>query len=284
MPNETVATLLHAADARACVAAGARPSFTVRDHDSVDELLETLRTLDVALVVIDATDRQLRSMASPIAAIRHNFPTVPVLVYCSVPAGHSSVVVDVVRAGATGLVFRGIDDARYAMRAAIGAARRGSVAQRIHAEVALHLPEVAHPLLQYAITRAADDPSVADAAASLGVDRKTLRNWLRRAGGLRPREFIHWIRLALVVGMLEDPGRSAEQAALEAGFPSGTAFRNMLHRYTGLTCSQIRNGGGLACVLGRLLSSLSAETEEAVRRPMPVPDGEMHGAAEHAGV
>ena len=59
MPNETVATLLHAADARACVAAGARPSFTVRDHDSVDELLETLRTLDVALVVIDATDRQL---------------------------------------------------------------------------------------------------------------------------------------------------------------------------------------------------------------------------------
>lgn len=280
MPNETVATLLHAADARACVAAGARPSFDVRHHECVDELLATLRAADVALVVIDATDRHMRSMATAIATIHEAFPTVPVLAYCSIPSGRSSVVVDVVRAGATGLVLRGIDDARYAMRAAIGEARRGAITRRIQAEVALHLPRFARPLLRYAVTRGSDECSVGDAAASLGVDRKTLFNWLRQSGGLTPREFINWIRLAVAMGLLEDPGRSAEQVALECGFASGTAFRNMLRRYTGLTCSQIRNDGGLGRVLAELTAELSAEPEEPPRRPILVSDANLPAARE----
>lgn len=278
MSNPTVALLLHAADARACVVAGACP-FSVRHHSSVVELLESLRTLDVVLIVIDDADAHGRSMASAIETLRHEFPSVPLLAYCSVAAGRSSFVVDVVRAGATGLVFRGIDDSRFAMRAAIMSARRGSVAERIHAEVALHLPAVAHPLLRYAITRSVDEPSVDDAAASLGVDRKTLRNWLRHSGTVRPREFINWVRLAVVVGLLEDPGRSAEQVALEAGFASGTAFRNMLRRYTGLRSSEMRVAGGLARILSLFFAALSPETDRDVGQVMPVPLAEMHASA-----
>jgi AraC-like DNA-binding protein len=274
VPNETVDTFLHATDARACVAAGARPWFAVRDHERIDELFEALQSIETALVVIDATDGRGRSMAPSIAAIRHIFPALPILAYCAVPAGQSSVVVDVVLAGATGLIFRGVDDARYAMRAAIAGARRGSVGQRIHDEVALHLPAFALPLLRYAITRAADGPSVEDAATSLGVDRKTLFNWLRHSGGVGPREFINWIRLAAVAGMLEEGGRTAEQVALESGFASGAAFRNMLQRYTGLTSSQIRTEGGMTRVLSRLIAALSAETESdaAPRKPMAYTD------------
>ena len=226
MPNPMVAVLLHAADARACVADGARPGFGVRYDTCVDQLLETLRTLAVALVIIDAADAQGRSMGSAIAAIRHGFPSVPVLAYCPMPSGRSDVVVDVVRAGATGLILRGIDDTRPAMRAAILSARRGSVARRIHDEVALHLPPAALPLLRYAVSRAGDEPSVEDAAASLGVDRKTLFNWLRDCGQVRPREFINWVRLAIVVGMLEDPGappnRPRSRPVLRRGPRSGT--------------------------------------------------------------
>jgi len=278
VPNETVDTLLHAADARACVAAGARPWFAVRDHERMDEFFQALRSLDTALVVIDATDARGRSMAPSIAAIRHIFPALPIMAYCSVLAGQSSVVIDAVLAGATGLIFRGVDDARYAMRAAIAGARRGSVGQRIHDEVALHLPAFALPLLRYAITRAADDPSVEDAATSLGIDRKTLLNWLRHCGGVRPREFINWIRLAVVAGVLAEGGRTAEQAALESGFASGAAFRNMLQRYTGLTSSEIRIEGGMARVLAGLIVALSAETEgdTAPGNPMAYTDMRMH--------
>jgi AraC-like DNA-binding protein len=283
VPNPTVAVLLHAADARACVADGARPGFAIRQHACVEELLVTLRTLDVALVVIDAAGADGRSMASAVASIRGGFPSVPVLAYCAVPSGRSDVLVDVVRAGATGLVLRGIDDARYAMRAAIASARRGSVAQRVHDEVALHLMPVARPLLRYAIGRAADEPSVEDAAASLGVDRKTLFNWLRGSGQVRPREFINWVRLAIVVGMLEDPGRSAEQAALEAGFSSGTAFRNMLQRYTGLRASEIRGEGAFETVLTRFLALLSMETDDDSTEPMPVSEAVIGAPAHHRG-
>jgi ornithine carbamoyltransferase len=45
--------------------------------------------------------------------------------------------------------------------------------------------------------------------------------------------------------------------ALELGFASGTAFRNMLVRYTGANCSEIRNHGGLDRVLSSFLSSLA---------------------------
>lgn len=283
MPNPTVAVLLHAAEARACVADGARPGFAIRHHTCVDQLVETPRSLAVALVIIDAADAQGRSMASAVAAIRHGFPSVPVLVYCAVPSGRSDVVVDAVRAGATGLILRGIDDERHAMRAAILSARRGSVAQRIHDEVVLHLPPSAHPLLRYAISRAADEPTVEDAAANLAVDRKTLFNWLRDCGQVRPRTFINWIRLAIVVGMLEDPGRTAKQVALEAGFASGTAFRNMLQRYTGLRSAEIRGEGALERVLARFLSMLAAETDTDGTGPMPVSDGEMHASAHDRG-
>jgi AraC-like DNA-binding protein len=280
VPNETVATLLHAADARACVAAGARPPFKVRHHDCVEALVGTLQTTEVAVAVIDASDAACRSMASPIAAIRYRFPTVPILAYCSVLTAGASSVVDVVRAGATGLILRGIDDERHAMRAAIDSARRGSISQRVQNEVALHLPSQARPFLRYAVTRFGDEPSVEDAARTIGVDRKTIFNWLRHGGGVGPREFLNWIRLAIAAGMLEDPGRSAEQAALEAGFASGAAFRNMLHRYTGLTCSQIRGTDGSAKVLGALVSALAQETEVPTIYRMPMPDAEMRPQAQ----
>jgi methylphosphotriester-DNA--protein-cysteine methyltransferase len=237
----------------------------------------------VAIVVIDVTDARGRSMAPAIAAVRQRFPAVPVLGYCSATGGGSSGLVDAVRAGATALVIRGIDDERYAIRAAIGAARRATIAQRIQDEVGLHLPASVHPLLRYALSRSADESSVEDAARSLGVDRKTIFNWMRPAGTLGPSGFLNWIRLAIVVGTLENPGRSAEQAALEAGFPSGTSFRNMLRRYTGMTCSQIRNAGGLARVLNGLVAALDSETEAPLIYPMPIAATEMRRSARPVG-
>jgi methylphosphotriester-DNA--protein-cysteine methyltransferase len=245
--------------------------------------MNDVRSLVVALVVIDAADARCHSMASAIAALRRGFPSVPVLAYCSVTPGCSPSIVDVVRAGASGLILRGIDDARFAIRAAMRTAGRAEIARRIQAEVALHVPAHVQPLVRYAVTRAADEPSVEDAARSLGVDRKTIFNWMRDVGDVGPREFLNWIRLAIAVGMLEDPGRSAEHVALEAGFSSGTAFRNMLQRYTGLACSEIRSGGGLSRVLGGLFAALASETESAAFRPIPMPDAEMRASPQMLG-
>ena len=132
VPKPVVAVLLHAADARANVAVGVGASLAVRQHASMDELLATLDEGRVDLVVVDAIDAAGRSMAPGIRAIRSGFPTIPILAYCSLSSGASATVLDAAQAGATGLVFRGLDDAGYAMRAAIRSARQHSAAQRVH--------------------------------------------------------------------------------------------------------------------------------------------------------
>jgi AraC-like DNA-binding protein len=269
VPKPVVAVLVHAVDARACVAAGVGAGFDVRHHATVPALLSTLDEGNLALVVVDSADLAGHSMASAVTSIREGFPTVPILAYCSLSASASAAVLDVARAGVTGLVFRGVDDVGCAMRAAIRAAYQRSIAERVYGEVARCLPIGARPFLRYAVSRAADDPTVDDAASSLGVDRKTLFNRLRRCGVVGPREFINWVRVAIGVGMLEDPHRTAEHVALELGFPSGTAFRNMLQRYTGVNCSEIRNAGGLERVLALFTSRLAADAEDATR-PMRV--------------
>lgn len=268
MPKPVVAVLVHAADARACVAAGVGTGFEVRHHTTVLALLSTLDEGNLALVVVDGVDVAGRSMASAVTSIRQGFPSVPILAYCSLSANASAAVLDVARAGVTGLVFRGVDDVGFAMRAAIRSACQRSIAERVYREVVPYLPIGAHPFLRYAVSRAADDPTVDDAATSLGVDRKTLRNRLHHRVGLGPREFINWVRLTIGVGMLEDPHRTAEHVALELGFPSGTAFRNMLQRYTGVNCSEIRGAAGLERVLALFTSRLAADTQ-GVPRTMP---------------
>ncbi|HTE47901.1 MAG TPA: AraC family transcriptional regulator [Gemmatimonadaceae bacterium] len=257
MTKPMVAVLVHAADARACVTGGAGAAYSVRHHTSANALLATLDEMHVVLVVIDAIDASGHSMASTAATIRISYPTVPVLAYCTLSPSASSAVLDVACAGVTSLVFRGVDDPGFAMRAAMRSSWQRAITARVYAAVVPYLPAAAHPLLRYAIGRAADDPSVEDAARGLGVDRKTLFNWMRRWGDVGPREFINWIRLAIGVGMLEDPKRTAEHVALELGFASGTAFRNMLRRYVGATSSEIRNTGGFERVLTHFTSRLA---------------------------
>jgi methylphosphotriester-DNA--protein-cysteine methyltransferase len=121
------------------------------------------------------------------------------------------------------------------------------------------LPPTAAPFVQYA-------------AREIGVDRKTLFNWLQQVGDVTPREFLNWVRLAIAVAALEQTSRSAERIALEMGFASGTSFRNMLHRYTGRTTREARRPGSFDALLRtlslRLSTALSDTAKHAEASPM----------------
>ena len=272
-PKPVVATWVLAVEAHARVSAGVGGDCAIRRCDSIDDFFATLDREDVVLAVIDAADAEGRPTAPSIAAIRRRFPHVPVLAYCAFPATTSSAVAEAVRAGVTGLVFRGVDDTTHTMREAIRSARQGAVTRRIYDEISRLLPAPLLPLLRYAISCAAVDPSVEDAAAALGVDRKTLFNRLRDVGSVSPREFINWIRLAIGVGMLEDQRRTAERVALDLGFASGTAFRNMLERYTKTTCSEIRAEGGFDRVLAQFIERLTMRDAAVLDVGAPNIDG-----------
>ena len=64
--------------------------------------------------------------------------------------------------------------------------------------------------------------------------------------------------LSLTAHRLEDPGRTTEHGAIEMGFPSGSAFRNMLRRYTGLSPQDLRERGGSMCLAEMLTAQLAS--------------------------
>ncbi|HJU64296.1 MAG TPA: helix-turn-helix domain-containing protein, partial [Gemmatimonadaceae bacterium] len=74
--------------------------------------------------------------------------------------------------------------------------------------------------------------------------RKTLVNRARQVGLAEPSRLLGWCRLLAAAPLLADPFRSVEQVALESGFTSATAFRNMLKRYSGLIPSDLRDPEG----------------------------------------
>ena len=248
-----------AANARARIADGAAEGFELQFESSTEQLLETAGQRDVGLAIVDAVDALGRSTAPTLTSLRAQCPDLPVLLYCAIGLGKSSSILDAVHSGVAGLIFGGVDDTRHALRAAISAAFRGSVAQRVFAEISSVTPASLHPLLRYAIAGFGEDVSVDDAAKSLNVDRKTLRNWLHARTALTPREFINWARLCVAIGLLANGRRSTEQIALDLGFPSATAFRNMIQRYVGEACSELRRPGGFERVLEEFKGRLGVD-------------------------
>ena len=85
------------------------------------------------------------------------------------------------------------------------------------------------------------------AAPELGACLESMTRFLPR-----------WCRVIVAVRLLEEPIYTLEQAALRLDFPSGTALRNMLVRYTGLRPREIRENGGIRCALHVLRRELGA--------------------------
>ena len=120
------------------------------------------------------------------------------------------------------------------------------------------MPADAWSFVSYCLTRAHAPISVAAAADALGLDRRTLVRRLERAGLPQPRRIAGWCRVIAAVRLLDEPIYTLEQAALRLDFPSGTALRNMLVRYTGLRPREIRENGGIRCVLHLFKRELGA--------------------------
>jgi transcriptional regulator GlxA family with amidase domain len=81
-------------------------------------------------------------------------------------------------------------------------------------------------------------------------------NHLRAAAAPPPQELLAWCRLSVVAELLSTTPRTIESIALQLDFPSDTALRNMMKRYTGLRATDVRTRGGIRCVMDALAIDL----------------------------
>lgn len=244
--------------ARARLTAAMKQEAAVRFCERVSELLALAETGLAGLVIVDRRDRDGVSTLEAVRRIRDEFPSIPVVLYCALTSETSRDVLLFARAGVDQLVVQGVDDLRTPLRGAVQAAMDQVSAKQFLADLEALVPPNIVPFLRYCLEHARRDLTVEEVALALGVHRKTLVDRLKAANLPAPSSIISWCRILIAARILEDPGRTVEQVALLMDFPSASSLRNMVKRYTGLRVAEVRQNGGVRCVLHALKRELSA--------------------------
>ena len=255
-----VLALVLGAEERRRVCDAVRDRAVVRFVERIEDVMLTLRneTQPMLALLVEPYDRDDRKVAGTVCAIRQRMPALPIIGYCRAGHEHSASIRDLVVAGVHELVFRGVDDSGVVLRSVLGSATHACAADAILADLLPILPPPLHPFAQFCISNPQSAHTVSQVANALGVNRKTLVNYCARAHLPPPASLLAWCRLLVAAHYLVTTPRTVEKIALQLDFPSDTALRNMIKRYTGVRAQELRNRGGPRFVLARLSQSCAA--------------------------
>lgn len=226
--------------------------------DRPAQVLDTVAAEGATAVIVTAY-RSLWDDAIALARGLHvQFPSVPVLVYYDPTVTTPRELLEFFDAGVTDVIQRDVDDVRRVMVSILASVGHKATTRRLLEVLRPSLPPTAVPILDYVLERANTPLSIDQAAAAIGIGRRTLYRRLDRLGYPPPETLIGWCRLLLAAHLLEDQGRTFDDVAAALSFPSGMALRSMLKRYVGVTGRRAREGSGpLALVLGQLTQRLT---------------------------
>jgi AraC-like DNA-binding protein len=253
-----VAALVKDPVSRARLTDALRHDATVRNCERLTEVLALVEEGLATIVVLDHRDRDGNAALPVVRRLRDEFPSVPVVMYLSMTAVASGALMEYARAGVNQLVFQGMDDFKTSLRSAINAALDQVSAGALAADLEPLVPPTIVAFLRYCLEHSRRNITVEEVATAMGVHRKTLGDRLKAARLPSPRAMIGWCRLLMASRLLDDPGRTVEQVALKLDFASGTALRNMFKRYTGLRTTEVRENGGVRCLMHAFKCELAA--------------------------
>jgi len=237
----------------------------IDSFDDLDRALPALTRCDA--LILAPQDQRGRDARGTVERVTRDWPGTAVVIFCPATMGSAPSLRALILAGAHQIVFEGVHPTAVHLAQAVEDARRECAAETVFVRMQPLVPPGLHSMVNAVLGRPNTLTSVADVAAAMGVHRKTLVNRCARSGFLQPAELITWCRLAMVGHMLERTGSTVESIGLTLGFPSHTALRNLIKRYTGRRATDIRREGGLALVL----SALSRRVEALGSRELPIP-------------
>ena len=237
-----------------------RDRAVVHFVERIEDVMATLRneTQPIMALLVEPYDRDERTLAGTVRALRQRMPALPIIGYCQAGHEHSEGIRDLVIAGVHELVFRGVDDRGVVLRSVLSSARHACVANVVLADLLPILPPPLHPFAKFCVGHPQSAHTVGQVAHALGVNRKTLVNYCARAQLPPPASLLAWCRVLVAAYYLVHTPRTVEKIALQLDFPSDTALRNMIKRYTGVCAQELRNRGGPKFVLMRLAHACAA--------------------------
>jgi AraC-like DNA-binding protein len=205
-------------------------------------------------------------LARRVRELREALASVPIVVYTPLTCAEIRQAIALVTSGVDEVMIEGADDIAETCRRLLSRAQAGRLVCVILDALAPLVPDGVLPIVRYCLEHTRDPATVESIAAGLGVHRKTLVNRLKAARLPAPSSLIGWCRLFCAAKLMEDPGRTVEQTAAALNFESATALRNMLRRYTDLRPSEVRQQGGLACLLQLFRNGLVPRSSPIPRR------------------
>ena len=247
---------------RDALAGVAEPQFVTTNAD----MLRALRAGQdgIRTVLLEAHDSSGRPTAGLVRQITILFPTIPVVGYCSQRPEESQDILALSSAGVHELVFKQQDDHAVLLRSILDSAQQACVADLVLHHLEGRLPVRVRPLVEYCLTNPEQAHSVDQVARALGVNRKTLVNHCRAEHFPAPGAVVAWCLILLTAGMLAARGVTVERVAMQLNFPSATALRNMLKRYTGRRPGELRTSEALAELCSRFLSERSITSQASI--------------------
>jgi AraC-like DNA-binding protein len=245
----TVAALLSDPVPRQRLLSAVRGKASVRFCESQGEVRSIIEGGEATVGVVDVKDRYGDVTLNLVRGLRDDFPTVPLLLYLRMSASSSRFLLEFARAGVNDIILHDIDDVSGSIASALQTASLHCSTRQLVEELRPLVPSNVVPLLSYCIQNGRSSLTVESVASALNVHRKTLVARMSGAGLPTPSALIAWCRLLACGRALEDKGRTIEQIALMHDFPSGASLSNMVKRYTGLRTTEVRERGGLSCVL-----------------------------------
>ncbi len=253
--------------------------------DTVDELRAHLRDSLAPLmaVVVEPVDARGASVSAAVREIRAGYPTVAVIGYCTPVASQSSAILALTQAGVHELLWRGADDSPAALLTTLRSATALSVVTPILVAVEGHLPPDGMAILRYCLEHARGGLSREDLARAMGWSLNALRRRCREGGLPMPGALVAWASVLVVAQLLRRGTSTVEQLAVQFGYPSATALRNKLRRYTGCRAQDIRFGEGLDLTFSAFLAAATAgrdSTADAEADPDLEPDLDADSDAE----
>lgn len=264
-PATVVVACVFTPQRRARLTDALRGKADLRFTDSFDQLTQSLRSTieSVDAVVVSARDLAGVSAVRAIRLVIAERPRTAIVAYCQAGSQYSDDIRSLAVAGVHQFVFAGVDDMGVAFRAVLDAARRECAGEWVMHVLAPVVPSMLHRMIEAILARPDAVTSIRALADALGVHRKTLFNRCESAGFLPPAEVLAWTRLTLVAHLLDTTGCTIEKIAVELAFPSDTALRNMIKRYTGQRASDIRSHGGVQTVVASLVRRVADQATSA---------------------
>lgn len=211
----------------------------VRFVPSCDTLASIRLASDAALLLVEPWDSSGVRVAPVLASLRARGVQTPIVVRCQLSPLWIRELLILATLSLSDVLITGVEDERLVLGALLAEsplsqARRtvaGALSARISTDAMGYLNECLQP-------RAA---SVVQIAERLGVDRKTIGNWVGRAGLPAPHLSLTWCRVLLAFVLLQSRRRSIECVAFTLGFDSASSLRRACRRAIGLHLTMVRH-------------------------------------------